>query len=518
MRELSYRQSTLVCHATGTGKTVVIGALTRLHLMRGGQRVLITAPREELLRQSEEWTKRWRPTADESEWGWEMADRRAHNGNRVILGSLATLRQRRRLVAMPQPDLILHDEAHLDIGMLDTLAGVFPNAKRVGLTATPDRADLQAIMPDPFEAVHPDAIYEIGDAIRDGNLTPIEARRATIEGLDLGAVATGREDFSSGSLSTVMQGSGFLGQTARICTAETEGRQTIVFCCNLDHARKLGRLLNAWGEPGCARIVSGDMSRTDRRQALEEFAAGKYRFILTVVLLSYGWDCPAASCAVMARPTLSRSLWTQCIGRALRLYPGKETALVIDLWGGSESLSLMTPESALKPQFREVGGRSFPGEDPLNQALDALVEISLQRTSEEMLDHAPPEKAYRIDAIANQLGTLGYELQHRDPGEEIASFMRLAELERLGLEGPNELSERQAIEIIDFLAERQRSGLCSLKQALFLQARGFTPAADRELASWAIREIAANGYRVPREVRQHEGLRVTGSNPIGVRS
>lgn len=510
-----YRKSTLVIQATGTGKTPIIGALTRLHIRRGGRRVLITAPREELLRHSDRWTRRWLPALRESSWGWEMAQHAAHQGTKIVLGSLGTLRQDVRLERMPEPDLILHDECHIDLGALDAIGERFPEARRVGLTATPDRSDLKAIMPDPFEAVHPDAIYEIGDAIAERNLVPIRGKRALIDGLDLEAVERAGEDFHGGSLGAAMKHPQVVDQTAKIALEETEGRQTIIFCCDLEHARAIEERLNAW-RPESARSVSGEMPRGDRDEALGDFIAGRYRFVLTVVLFSYGIDAPPASCCLMARPTRSRALWTQSVGRGLRLFPEKADCLVIDLWGGTEQLSLVTPEEALRPAYRDLAAGQGELDESLRESMDVEADLELTHTERHVLAEPPP-KAYRVLEVQNQIGFLGYEVGRRRHGEDGARYYQVLELQRLGVDHGDALSEDQAEELLDFLTERDRQGLCTFKQAKLLQRKGLSPMLTKELAGEAIGAIKQAGWRVPKHIRADARFRVKGARVVVTR-
>src|SRR5207248_3525043 len=79
-----------------------------------------------------------------------------------------------------------------------------------------------------------------------------------------------------------------------------------------------------------ARSVSGRMATKDRKAALDEFAAGTSRVLCACDLLNEGWDCPDVEVLFMARPTLSKVIYLQQLGRGTRKSPGKDSLIVFD--------------------------------------------------------------------------------------------------------------------------------------------------------------------------------------------
>ena len=104
-------------------------------------------------------------------------------------------------------------------------------------------------------------------------------------------------------------------------------KQGIIFCVNVNHCRKLEKLMRNAGFS--AGAVYGSNPRND--QIFEQYAEKKIQFLISCQLISEGWDSPQTEVVVMARPTLSKVLYTQQIGRGVRKYPGKECLYVIDV-------------------------------------------------------------------------------------------------------------------------------------------------------------------------------------------
>jgi diadenosine tetraphosphate (Ap4A) HIT family hydrolase len=100
------------------------------------------------------------------------------------------------------------------------------------------------------------------------------------------------------------------------------GRKAVAFCVNIRHGESLAELFRHAGVP--ARSVSGRMPRADREKYLAQFHQGELRVLCACDILNEGWDCPDVEVLLMARPTLSRVIYMQQIGRGTRKAPGKE--------------------------------------------------------------------------------------------------------------------------------------------------------------------------------------------------
>jgi len=497
-RELYYRQSTLRVAATGSGKTAELGAVARIWLRRYGKRVLVTAPRGELLVQGKKWVERWMPgLKDGRDIGIEQATQRAHPGNRVIFGSLDSLSDD-RLRQLPEPDLLILDEAHLHVGAQARIIEAFPKAKRAGFSATPDRLDQIRLLPHLYESVA--AVYGVTEAIRDGFLCPVNAQRVAISALNLERVDRDESDFKEKSLSQAMRDPRVLATTCGAIAKMAGRRQTIVFAVDLAHAEeiriRLSPLLKSHKKDP-VRAVSGNMPQWLRDETLDGFREGEFQFLVSVALVTYGYDAPATSCIALARPTLSRALHSQMIGRGLRPLDGKKDCLVLDIVGNTDELTLVTPMEALEhgdDEIRDLVVRSKEGKHR-----DEEVEEALDESAKEA-EPVPASTAhsYRVIPVDNQLSLIGVDAGAREHHEKPATVRQVELLSRFGVESADLLGMKQASALIDKLMERRSQGWCTLRQARYLQAKRLDPNQKFDVANEAISAIKGNRGRVPK--------------------
>jgi hypothetical protein len=111
-------------------------------------------------------------------------------------------------------------------------------------------------------------------------------------------------------------------------------RKCIVFACDVAHSHALAQEFIDAGHPAAA--VDGKMKDKDRKEVLNRFREGSIKLLVNCQIATEGYDDPSTEGVVFARPTQSQSLYIQCIGRSLRLFPGKTEALIIDCVGNSE--------------------------------------------------------------------------------------------------------------------------------------------------------------------------------------
>ncbi|QTH63305.1 DEAD/DEAH box helicase [Psychrosphaera ytuae] len=224
-------------------------------------------------------------------------------------------------------EYILVDEAHRAgaIG-LKRLLEYFQPQTLLGLTATPDRTDQQKLE-QIFGEYEVDLTLE--QAIKDGLIPPIRAFRLE-SNIDFSKVRFLGKDFVKSDLNkTVITPSRdqlitdvlneYFGQ-------ELNGRlmQGVIFCVDVKHTKRMAKMLNNNGLSAVA--VDGK-----NREGIELYTQGKVRFICACDLLNEGWDAPQTSIVVMARPTMSKVLYTQQLGRGTRNHKDKEALYVIDV-------------------------------------------------------------------------------------------------------------------------------------------------------------------------------------------
>ena len=323
--EGEYQRELLVL-PTGTGKTIVFCTVAQQRARKG--RVLILAHREELIEQARDkyhavtggYTAKEK--ADETCIGSDLP---------VVVGSVQTLQSERRLSRF-DPDYfstIIIDEAHHALAdSYQRILGHFPDARVLGVTATPDRGDKRNLA-EYFDGIAYE--YSLRQAIKDKYLCPLTAYTAPLR-IDVSDVKTGfgafGNDYDSTQLGETLEA--YLPQIAQSIQENAGDRKTVVFLPLVSIAQQFRDICLAYGLD--AREVNGQS--VDRSETLDWFdKAGAGSVLCNAMLLTEGWDCPSLDCVVVLRPTQSRALYAQMIGRGTRLSKGKKNLLILDfLW------------------------------------------------------------------------------------------------------------------------------------------------------------------------------------------
>jgi len=224
---------------------------------------------------------------------------------------------------------VVVDEAHHAMAPgLRSVLEHFDPVDIVGLTATPDRHDLK-----PLAEVfgRHETRLTLREAIESGLLPPIRAFRIETN-LDLSEARYNGKDYSPADLQRYLR---IPARDAVVADVIQKSfgpsgipKQGVVFCVDLRHARGMAELLDQRGITAAA--VSGE-ERVATTKALDGYHAGQLQFLCACDLLTEGWDSPQTSVLVMARPTMSKVLYVQQLGRGTRSYPGKEALYVLDV-------------------------------------------------------------------------------------------------------------------------------------------------------------------------------------------
>lgn len=261
-------RKTLVVMPTGTGKTIVFAKIVE-ECVRRGYRVLIMAHRGELLDQAAD--KIFKATGLRS--SVEKAERSClGEWYRVVVGSVQTLMHEKRLKQFPQDyfDAIIIDEAHHCVSpSYQTVLQYFGRSNVLGVTATPDRADMKNLG-SYFESLAFE--YTMPEAIRSGYLVPIKALTVPLK-IDISMVGISAGDFKVGEIGTALDP--YLYQIADEMVKYCMNRKTIVFLPLIATSQKFMKILNERGF--VAAEVNGNSE--DRAQILQDFEDGKYNVL-----------------------------------------------------------------------------------------------------------------------------------------------------------------------------------------------------------------------------------------------
>lgn len=243
--------------------------------------------------------------------------------------------------------LVLVDEAHhvAARGYMNVLAHLRLATKRrdsphlVGVSATFSRFDGLKLGAAFDEIVyHKDYIDMIEDKWLSGVIfTTVESSA------DLSKVKSKQGgDFEIRALSRAVNNDNTNELTVRTWLAKAAGRKsTLVFCVDLSHVVGLTQKFRQYGVD--ARLVTGDTPVVERSELLEAFRRGEFPVLVNCNVFTEGTDIPNIDCVLLARPTRSRNLLVQMIGRGMRLHPGKENCHVIDMVSSLETGIVTAP-------------------------------------------------------------------------------------------------------------------------------------------------------------------------------
>jgi ATP-dependent helicase IRC3 len=356
----------LVALPTGTGKTVVFSELIR----RRGGRALVIAHRDELITQA---CDKLRMVDADLRVGVVQGERDEHDAA-VVVASIQTLSRERRMARLlgrgDQRSLfpadpfttVVIDEAHhaaastyrtavAQLGGFDLDAGPLV----VGVTATPERGDGVGL-----DAVFEEIVYQrdLLDMVRAGYLCDLRAVRVHVE-LNLDNLKVRAGDFGDEELGRALIESAAPEHALAAYQQHAAGRKALIFTPTVEVAQLMAEAFAGAGI--AARWLSGEMAREQRAETLAAFRAGEVRVLANCMILTEGYDEPSVDCLIMARPTRSRPLYVQMVGRGTRRAPGKADCLVIDLLGNSRRHQLMTVASLAGLHPDELAGRTLAG-------------------------------------------------------------------------------------------------------------------------------------------------------------
>ena len=317
-------RSALVVLPTGCGKTVVFAEIARRVCKDDKKRVMVLAHREELVFQAKEKIHAVTGLDAHVEMGEYKADTGLFGASPVVVSTVQTHTAGGdgggRMTKFNPEDfgLLIIDEAH------HATAGSYkrcidwymrnPEMKMLGVTATPDRADEEALG-QVFDVVAYD--YEVMDAIRAGWLVPVSQQMVSVGHLDLSQVRTTAGDLNAGDLAKVLNDEQTLHEIAYPTIDICGDRRALVFAATVDQAERLCEIFNRH-KPGCAGWLCGKTDKDERKKTLAAFKEGNLRFVCNVGVLTEGFDDDGVEVVVMARPTKSRSLYAQMAGRGTR--------------------------------------------------------------------------------------------------------------------------------------------------------------------------------------------------------
>jgi len=531
-------KSTLLVAATGTGKTIMMAGLADSWPLG---RVMMISHRFELNTQARETFESFcSESVDFEQASFEADQCNVSDRCRIVVASVQSLnskRKGRRRFEKFDPNefgLIMIDEAHRAVSptyrrVIAHFQDNNPDCCLVGVTATPDRLDGVGLG-HAFETVACDLNIRWG--IDHGWLVPLRQTFVTVDGLDFSSIRSrkneaGESDLDPRELAKIVETEKVLHEMAGPIIEIAGEKSCIVFCASVSQSERICEILNRH-RAQCAMSIDGSMPPMDprRQELIERFKRGDVQFFCNCGIATEGFDAPIAEVVAVARPTKSRALYCQMIGRVTRPVPGvvdgredsderksaiatsrKPHARVIDFLGQAGRHSLVCT------------GDVLAGENDPQEIVDAAKSAAQQRDFDGDMIAAmeqAKEDAARIEAArrAKITARVNYRVTEVDiwspmqwapprsvPGFENAtppSERMKAAMGKFGLtkQEIGELNSKQASAVLSKCIGRIEMGLCSLKQKRLLSKFGVD--ANRmtmDQASAAIDKIAKNGWK-----------------------
>ncbi|CAB1065518.1 Putative helicase [Olavius sp. associated proteobacterium Delta 1] len=317
------RKKGIAVLATGLGKTF----LAAFDAKRFDGKTLFIVHKNEILQQAKESFELVWPEATTSYFNAEEKEL----GTRVVFASKDTLCRPEYLKDIPQDlfDYIIVDEVHH--GQCDTYLRIFRHFEpqfSLGLTATPDRMDRKDI----FELYDYNLIYQMGqkEAIESGYLAGFKYYGLT-DDIDYSKARHNGRRYNVHDLDRLLiideRNEAIYDRYMELCP----NKKAIGFCVSINHADRMAEYFNSQGIK--AEAVHSSLTKAMREEYIEKFRENGLTILFTCDLFNEGVDFPDVEALLFLRPTESRTIFTQQMGRGLRLSKGKHYVIVLDFIG-----------------------------------------------------------------------------------------------------------------------------------------------------------------------------------------
>lgn len=545
-------RSLLGVAATGMGKTVIFAHVAKRVHQLTGKRVKVLAHREELIFQAADKITQFAGLKCDIEMADMLAIERGLHGKADVVVSTIQTQNAGRTARMERFDpeefgLLIVDEAHhavaasyrkvIDYYRQNDQLGVF------GVTATPDRKD-ESALGQVFDEVAFDFGIEYG--VEHGWLVPITQRMVHVEGLDFSSIRTTAGDLNGADLAQVLEYEETLHSMVTPTVELVGDRRALVFCATVAQAERFAEIVNRH-RPGVAQWISGKTDKDRRRRIFRNFSRGSTQYLVNVGVATEGFDDPGVEVVVMARPTKSRALYCQMVGRGTRPLPGtvdmpgiwsdatirtkaiagsaKPKVEIIDFHGNAGRHRLISTADILGGNYddqvvqRAKAKQESGEEEDTKQALDAAqAELFAEQQAEKDRLEAE-ERAQREQIVArakyqtstvdpfNVFNLKPWREKPADQGKPITPKMR-GLLERAGIESRG-LTFVQARQLCNEVIRRWKGKLCSYQDAQKLQQLGLPSNVGRKEAKRMLAEHEAG-----RPVKAATSLSETYAPPV----
>ena len=321
-KALRLHRSVMAQMPTGTGKTYLLTAVIDSFVSNNPmEKVWIVAHRRELVSQIDETVRKFHSYS-------------ASNTSSLLLSVKAMSIQwlmRHYDEIEEEPGMIVIDEAHHALAKTyKEMWKRFPNAKFLGLTATPCRLNGKGFT-DLFDVLVQS--WSVPEFISKGRLATYDFVSIKSDGVTQRLIDSLQKrgadgDYQNKEMDMLLNKKPSIERLYQSLEEFGKDRKGIVYTINISHAQKITKLYQEHGVKAIA--IDSKTPATERQQDIEAFKKGDIQVLVNVDIFSEGFDCPDVEFVQLARPTLSLAKYLQMVGRGLRVAKGKKNCVIID--------------------------------------------------------------------------------------------------------------------------------------------------------------------------------------------
>ena len=321
-KALRLHRSVMAQMPTGTGKTYLLTAVIDSFVSNNPmEKVWIVAHRRELVSQIDETVRKFHSNST--------------SNTSSLLSSVKAMSiqwlMRHYDEIEEEPGMIVIDEAHHALAKTyKEMWERFPNAKFLGLTATPCRLNGKGFT-DLFDVLVQS--WSVPEFISKGRLATYDFVSIKSDGVTQRLIDSLQKrgadgDYQNKEMDMLLNKKPSIERLYQSLEEFGKDRKGIVYAINISHAQKITRLYQEHGVKAIA--IDSKTPATERQQDIEAFKKGDIQVLVNVDIFSEGFDCPDVEFVQLARPTLSLAKYLQMVGRGLRVAKGKKNCVIID--------------------------------------------------------------------------------------------------------------------------------------------------------------------------------------------
>lgn len=330
-------KNTLVMLPTGGGKTVIAKTIAQ----KSTKRILFLAPKVELLNQTIEEFEELAPQVIHGSARYDIT-------KRIFVSTLQTFSRRIELMDELNVDLIIIDEIHFGAsGKMQEFIKEKHSGCVIGLSATP--YDTNGVLLDGFDEVIDK--YDIAWMVKNKFLCNVEA--VVPLSVDLKSVSITAGDYNFKELDFKMNTAAMLKAVTDATVGIIQKRKKIiVFAVSIKHAKALAKIYKSRTDLN-VDLLHSEMTKEKQQLVLDRFKNKNLDVLVSINMISTGFNSPNVDTVVIARPTRSQNLYKQMVGRGMRLYPGKKSMLLVDCGNVCTTLGMPLEPIKERPKTTE---------------------------------------------------------------------------------------------------------------------------------------------------------------------